>query len=117
MIGDVIKRYREQKGWTQEQLAEKMGYTSKSTINKIEKNINDVGQRKILKFAEVFGCDVTDLLCDTPVSEESLVERLPDSYTPEQIQRAMSFLEQYERAIPEIQTAVCDLLKVDQSDF
>ena len=64
MIGETIKRMREERGWTQEQLAEKMGYTSKSTINKIEKNINDVGQRKIQKFAQVFGCDVTDLLVE-----------------------------------------------------
>lgn len=113
MIGETIKRLREQKGWTQEELAEKMGYTSKSTINKIEKNVNDVGQRKIQKFAQVFGCDVTDLLVDNP---NMVVEPLSQKYDEEQIERAMRFLEQYDNAIPEIQGAVRDLLKVHQSD-
>ena len=66
MIGDNIKRLREQRGWTQEQLAEKMGYTSKSTINKIEKNINDVRQKKIKQFADVFNCDPAELLTENP---------------------------------------------------
>ena len=38
---------------TQEELATRMGYQSKSSINKIEKGINDIPQNKIVKFAEV----------------------------------------------------------------
>lgn len=69
MIGQNIKRMRELKGWSQEQLARMMGYKSKSTINKIEKNVNDVNQTTLDKFARVFKCDTTDLLVesfDTP---------------------------------------------------
>lgn len=62
MIGQTIKKYREQKGWTQEELAFRMGYKSKSTINKIENNINDVSQSTIVKLSQVFGCTPTDLL-------------------------------------------------------
>ena len=40
-------------GMTQEELAKRMGYKSKSTINKIELGINDIPQGKITKFAEV----------------------------------------------------------------
>lgn len=50
-IGKKIKRRREELRLTQEELAAKMGYKSKSTINKIELGINDVSQRNILKFA------------------------------------------------------------------
>ena len=113
MIGETIKRMREERGWTPEPLAEEMGYTSKSTINKIEKNINDVGQRKTQKFAQVFGCDVTDLLVE---NTGAYVEPLSQKYDEKQIERAMKFLEQYDSAIPEIQGAVRDLLKVHQSD-
>ena len=62
MIGHNIKRMREAKGWSQAQLAQKMGYKSKSTINKIEKNINDVNQTNLAKFAEVFKCDPAELV-------------------------------------------------------
>ena len=52
-IGVIIKKRREELGYTQEELAEKMGYKSKSTINKIEAGINDITQSKIVAFAKV----------------------------------------------------------------
>ena len=51
-IGLRIMRRRKELGLTQEELAAKMGYKSKSTINKIEKGINDVSQSNLLPFAE-----------------------------------------------------------------
>ena len=52
-VGDRILFMRKQLGLTQEELAKKMGYKSKSTINKIELGINDIPQSKIFQFAEV----------------------------------------------------------------
>lgn len=52
-IGDNIKERRETLGMSQDELAEKMGYKSRSTIAKIEKGVNDVTQTNIVKFAEV----------------------------------------------------------------
>ena len=54
-VGDNILRMRKRLGMTQEELATRMGYKSKSTINKIELGINDIPQSKIVKFAEVLG--------------------------------------------------------------
>ena len=54
-IGDNILAARKRAGLTQEELAAKMGYKSKSTINKIELGVNDIPQSKIVKFAEVLG--------------------------------------------------------------
>ena len=54
-VGENILLLRKQLGWTQEELAKKMGYKSKSTINKIELGINDIPQSKIVQFAEVLG--------------------------------------------------------------
>lgn len=51
-IGENIRRLREKCGLSQEELATRMGYKSKSTINKIELGINDIPQNKIAKFAE-----------------------------------------------------------------
>ena len=61
-IGENILMFRKRKGWTQEELALKMGYKSKSTINKIELGINDIPQSKIAKFAEVLGTTPADLM-------------------------------------------------------
>lgn len=61
-IGENIQQLRKALGWTQEDLAKKMGYKSKSTINKIELGINDIPQNKIVKFAEVLGTTPANLM-------------------------------------------------------
>lgn len=52
-IGDRIKQRRIELGMSQQELATAMGYTSKSTINKIELGKNDVSQSKVVKFSKV----------------------------------------------------------------
>ena len=52
-IGENIKKRREELGMSQDELAEKMGYKSRSTIAKIEKGVNDVTQTNIVRFAEI----------------------------------------------------------------
>lgn len=47
-----IKARREELGMSQEELATKLGYKSRSTINKIEMGKNDITQSKIKAFAE-----------------------------------------------------------------
>ena len=61
-VGDNILRMRKELGWTQEELAKRMGYKSKSTINKIELGINDIPQSKIVKFAEELGTTPAHLM-------------------------------------------------------
>ena len=51
MIGGMIRKRREELELTQEELATKLGYKSKSTINKIEMGVNDITQSKIIAFA------------------------------------------------------------------
>ena len=51
-IGARIKERRLELRLTQEELAERMGYKTKSAINKIELGINDVSQSKVKRFAE-----------------------------------------------------------------
>lgn len=46
-----IKARREELGLTQEELAHKLGYKSRSSINKVEKGENDIPQSKIAAFA------------------------------------------------------------------
>ena len=55
VIGDNIMKLRKLRGMTQEELAFRLSYKSKSSINKIEQGLNDIPQSKIVKFAEVLG--------------------------------------------------------------
>ena len=61
-IGKRILSRRKELGMTQEELALKVGYKSKSTINKIELGINDIPQSKIIKFAEVLDTSPSALM-------------------------------------------------------
>ena len=72
MVGEKIRELRKQKGWSQEELAKLTGYKDKSAINKIESGINQLTQTKIKKFADVFGCEVSDFFMVSPVTPEDL---------------------------------------------
>ena len=57
-----IKRLREQLGMSQDELAEKTGYTSRSSIAKIEKGLVDLQQSKIISFANALGVTPSQLM-------------------------------------------------------
>ena len=59
-----IKMRREELGLSQEALAKRMGYKSKSSINKIEMGINDIPQSKVLAFARALHTTTAYLMGD-----------------------------------------------------
>lgn len=61
-IGEKIKKRRLELGWSQRELAYKMGYTNNSTLVKIEKGIVDVSQSRIVQFSEVLGVSIAYLM-------------------------------------------------------
>lgn len=52
-LGERIKKRRLDLKFSQEELAQRLGYTSRSSINKIESGRNDISQSKVIEFAEV----------------------------------------------------------------
>ena len=54
-VGQNIAAARKRAGMTQEELAGRVGYKTKSAINKIELGIRDLPQKKIAAFAAALG--------------------------------------------------------------
>lgn len=74
-IGEKLKELRIERGWSQEQVANYLGYKSRSTVNKIELGINDLTQSKILAFAKLFHIEPGNLLTDEPLNMEEIKSR------------------------------------------
>lgn len=71
-----IKNLRKGRGWSQEELAKKMGYTDRSAIAKIESGSVDLSESKIMAFAKVFGVKPCVLMGweNTPVATKDISE-------------------------------------------
>ena len=61
-LGDKIRIRREEAGLSQDELARRLGYKSRSTIAKLESGVNDLTQSKLKAFAEALNTTVADLL-------------------------------------------------------
>ena len=61
-IGERIKQKRMELGWSQRELANKMGYSDNSTLARIENGKVDVYQNKIVQFSEVLGVSIAYLM-------------------------------------------------------
>lgn len=75
-IGGLLKAIRKKYNLRQEDLANKLGYKSKSTINKIEQGINEISYDKLLLLVQLFNIDINDLIPQkkvsfTPISDKS----------------------------------------------
>lgn len=64
-VGDNIKRRRTELRISQQELADMLGYKTRSTIAKIESGENDVTQKKLKRFAEALSTTVDMLIAET----------------------------------------------------
>ena len=73
IIGRRVREARIAKGLTQDEVAEKIGYTSRTTINKIEMGINGVPNSKLSLLAEILNVDISYLLVGDNKKESALL--------------------------------------------
>lgn len=112
-----IKLLRKQNGWTQEELATRMGYTDRSMIAKIESGKVDLARSKILEFAKVFGITASDLMGDDGISipedtpEAQEVREFWDEHSTGVKAKAIELYDAYENAPADIRSAIDTLLK------
>ncbi len=82
-FGERVRQRREELGLSQDELARKLGYRSRSTINKIELGKNDIGQSKIIAFAKALETTIDYLLGDSDNCREySEIEMLYNKLNP-----------------------------------
>lgn len=74
--GERIKKLREEKGMTQEELAIACGYKSRSTINKFEKGICETRLSTLKKIAKVLNADPDYLVFGDEADKKEEINRL-----------------------------------------
>lgn len=87
-LGRRINRIRKEKEITQSYLAEQVGIEP-SNISHIERAASKVGLGTLVKIANVLGCSVDDLLCDSILCERDSFEnellRLSKDCSPKEL--------------------------------
>lgn len=77
-VGANIKKRRFELKMSQQELADAMGYKTRSTIAKIESGENDVSQRKLQKFAEVLHTTVEALIMGYSSADRIILPIMPN---------------------------------------
>ncbi len=79
MVGDNIKKRRFELRMSQQELADAMGYKTRSTIAKIESGENDVSQKKLQRFADVLDTTVEALVSGYEVNSQFHVSQVQEA--------------------------------------
>ena len=108
-IGEKIKMLRKRRNMTQEELAEKAGFKSKSSINKIELGKVDIRRSKLKQMADALGTTTTYLVGVTDDPGLDVTE------TNEEQQEAMELAEIILKLSPEKVKEVKDFIEFQQS--
>lgn len=90
-MGDIIKRLRIERGMTQEELALAVGYSHKSSINKIEQGKSDISQPKIAMIAKALGV-TPDYLFYGKSQKEKEFEELSNLLSDEERKELMDYM-------------------------
>ena len=99
-----VKTRREQLGLTQDELAKRMGYKSRVSINKIE-NGRPVSQKIIVRLAEALGTTPPYLMGWTnDVEEESIVAK-PTTKQDDGLTESQRKLIEFAKTVPEDRAA------------
>lgn len=70
IFGSNLRKIRQARGMSQEELALKLGYNSRSSINKIEAGDRDMPRNKIEQAAKILGVSPLELFKNSPIEDE-----------------------------------------------
>ena len=63
-FGQKVKTLRISRGMSQDELAQRLGYTNRSSINKIELGKNDLPRNKVAQLAAILGVEPIEFFKD-----------------------------------------------------
>ena len=93
-IGARIKQKRIELELTQEELAVKVGYTSRSSVNKVELGLVDLPQTKIVAFAKALDTTPAYLMgWDETTKEENELLNLINQLNEEEVAELSNFVD------------------------
>ena len=131
-IGDRIKQRREQLGMTQEELAKKLGYASRSSVNKVEKS-RELSNKKVKLYSDALKCTPAylmgwdeetldeiryDLMADREAQQEKIYELMKNCFDDSSIYllQAYTYLwDQYKNLLLQYTERLVDLQNADIS--
>ena len=107
-IGLRINNKRKELGWSQDELASRMGLKSKSTICKIERGEDNLTADSVQKYADALGVTQAYLMGLEDNNGQKTVKQLLFEVDHEEalIERAMEYYKRFTDASPEVQSAV-----------
>ena len=76
-LGDKIKEIRTSNNLTLQEFADSLGYTSNSTITKIEKGNNDITFSQMIKLSQIYSIDLNELADNKIINVDLLKYSLP----------------------------------------
>lgn len=112
VFANNIRNLRIQKGWSQEDLANRLGYKSFSTIAKWESGVTEPPLKKIKEMSTLFNVQVADLINDDLIADTELPEDTGHYLDPEAAELAQ---EMYDR--PELRTLFSATRNVSKEDL
>lgn len=92
-IGQRIRNLRQVKQMTQAELAQKAGYTSRSSINKIEKGLVDLPRSKIIELANALDVSPAFILFGNDADITTNEEKTPPNELSEGKRKLIEFAE------------------------
>lgn len=102
-----ILELRKEHGWSQDELAKKVGLADKSMISRIENGKIDIKVSQVVAFAEAFGITVTELLGEAGKEESSEGD----------LAKIINENVNYKQVIDAIQTALKESIPVVQTSI
>ena len=74
IFGENLKRLRIAKGFSQDELARMLGYTNRSSINKIEVGRSGIPANKVNDLARILGVSPLDLFSESIIEPDEAIK-------------------------------------------
>jgi len=103
-MNDKIRKLRKSKGWTQTELAKRLG-TSQKVITSYETGSKKPPLKRIPTIADVFGITVDELISSTPIDIKEHMPRIHKN------SRSAKMQELFEKLTPEEQRVILKQVK------